>query len=184
MNSKQEFPPHPFWDYSLRLYAQPGVEEACLTLQDEFDLDVNIVLFCLWTGEEGPGQLTAAEMAEAIARGGQWQGEVVKRLRHIRRTLKKNAFGATMELVEIFRPRAQMLELAAEHVQQLLLAGLVPRKRDTTGIDAAIFNLRAYFAETGLAADGNARDAVLLILARAFSELPAKDIEARWSSRD
>jgi uncharacterized protein (TIGR02444 family) len=184
VNANQEFPSHTFWDYSLRLYSQPGVEEACLTLQDEFDLDVNIVLFCLWAGGEGPGQLTPAEMAEVIARGGQWQREVVRRLRHIRRTLKKDDLGATTELVEIFRPRAQMLELAAEHVQQLLLAGLAPETRGATGINAAILNLRAYFVETGLAADGNARNAVLLILARAFPDSNANDVEASWSGRD
>ena len=31
------------------LYAQPGVADACLKLQDEFGLDVNLVLFCIWS---------------------------------------------------------------------------------------------------------------------------------------
>ena len=184
VNEKQEFPPHPFWNYSLRLYSQPGVEDACLTLQDEFDLDVNIVLFCLWAGTAGPGQLTAAEMTEALARGGQWQREVVQRLRHIRRTLKKDVLGATSELVDIFRPRAQQLELAAEHAQQLLLAGIVPEARGQQGIDPAIRNLHTYFEESGLAADGSARNAMLLILTRAFPDTDAADIEARWSRPD
>ena len=29
---------HPFWDFSLQLYAQPGVAEASLALQDRFDM--------------------------------------------------------------------------------------------------------------------------------------------------
>jgi uncharacterized protein (TIGR02444 family) len=180
VTEQDKFPSHPFWDYSLQLYASPGVEEACLVLQDEFDLDVNIVLFCLWSGTEGPGQLTAAEITECIARGGRWQREVVRRLRYIRRTLKRDALGATPGLVEVFRPRAQKLELAAEHVQQLLLAGMVPETRGATGSHIAVWNLRAYFNETGLAAAGNAQDAVLVILQNAFSEMAAADIEALW----
>ena len=180
VTEQNKFPSHPFWDYSLKLYASPGVEKACLVLQDEFDLDVNIVLFCLWSGAEGPGQLTTSEITECIARGGRWQREVVQRLRYIRRTLKQDALGATPELIEVFRPRAQRLEIAAEHVQQLLLADMVPEARGATGSHIAVVNLRAYFDETGLVAAGNAQDAVLVILQNAFSEMAAADIEALW----
>jgi uncharacterized protein (TIGR02444 family) len=182
VTEQKEFPSHPFWDFSLHLYGRPGVEDACLSLQDEFDLDVNIVLFCLWTGSEGPGQLTTAELAECIARGGQWQREVVQRLRYIRRTLKREELGATPELVEVFRPRAQRLELAAEHAQQLLLASIIPAKRGATGSDAAVINLHAYFDETGLASDGTARSAVLLILQEAFPDKDPTHLEAQWSA--
>lgn len=182
VSQEKKFPPHPFWDYSLQLYGRPGVEEACLVLQDEFDLDVNIVLFCLWAGAEGPGQLTAAEIAECIARGGRWQREVVQRLRFIRRTLKQDEFGATPELVDIFRPRAQQLELAAEHVQQLLLADIVPDTRGETDGSVAVSNLHAYFDETGLAVDGNAREPMLIILQNAFAEMDAVDIKTLWST--
>ena len=182
VTEQKKFPSHPFWDYSLHLYGQPGVEDACLTLQDEFDLDVNIVLFCLWTGSEGPGQLTTAELAECIARGGQWQREVVQRLRYIRRTLKREELGATPELVEVFRPRAQRLELAAEHAQQLLLASITPAKRGNTDSGAAIKNLRAYFEETGLANDGTAGNAVMLILQSAFPDMEPAKLKTQWSA--
>jgi uncharacterized protein (TIGR02444 family) len=182
VSQEKKFPPHPFWDYSLQLYRRPGVEKACLVLQDEFDLDVNIVLFCLWAGAEGPGQLTSAEITECIARGGRWQREVVQRLRFIRRTLKQDELGATPELVEVFRPRAQKLELAAEHVQQLLLADIVPHTRGAANGGIAVSNLRAYFNEVGLAADGNAREAMLIILRNAFAEMDAEDIETLWSA--
>ena len=181
MNEQKKFPSHPFWDYSLQLYRLPGVEHSCLVLQDEFDLDVNIVLFCIWSGAEGPGKLSAAEITECVARGGRWQRDVVQRLRYIRRTLKQDELGATPELIEIFRPRTQKLELAAEHVQQLLLAGIVPDTRGATGSNAAISNLHLYLDETGLAADGNAQEAILIILQNAFAEMPAADIKALWS---
>ena len=35
-----------FWDFSLRLYSQSSVMETCLCLQDEYQLNVNMVLFC------------------------------------------------------------------------------------------------------------------------------------------
>ena len=36
--------------YSIHLYCRENVKESCLRLQDEYDLDVNAVLFCYWYG--------------------------------------------------------------------------------------------------------------------------------------
>ncbi len=44
---------NPFWQYSLEVYAKPEVAELCLSLQDEFGLDVNVLLFCGYLGSLG-----------------------------------------------------------------------------------------------------------------------------------
>ena len=44
---------NPFWAFSLRHYATPGVAGICLTLQDKAELSVNILLFALWLAERG-----------------------------------------------------------------------------------------------------------------------------------
>ncbi len=38
----------PFWTFSLGYYRGAGVSEACLELQDNCGVDVNVVLFLLW----------------------------------------------------------------------------------------------------------------------------------------
>ena len=48
-----DFLPHPFWNFSLELYAGDGVAEACLDLQERRGCDVNILLFCCWLGASG-----------------------------------------------------------------------------------------------------------------------------------
>jgi uncharacterized protein (TIGR02444 family) len=168
MKTSRQFPQHPFWDYSLDLYGQPGVQDACLTLQDEFGLDVNLVLFCIWAGAEGPGKLETSELTECVARGRRWQTEVVERIRHIRRTLKQDDLGSSEELVKLFRPRAQRLELDAEHVEQLLLAGIVPKNRGDTGPKVVTANLDAYLALNFIEPNSAARELVALIVAKVF----------------
>ena len=39
---------NPFWDFSLKLYASPAVQTACLDLQDDCGVDVNVLLYMLW----------------------------------------------------------------------------------------------------------------------------------------
>jgi uncharacterized protein (TIGR02444 family) len=178
--SSLSFPAHPFWDYSLALYSRAGVADACLELQDEFGLDVNIVLLCVWSGAEGPGELTAAELNECMVRGGQWQQEVVSRLRFVRRTLKHDNLGATSELTKILRPQVQAVEISAEHVEQLLLAQIVPVQRGVTGMQQAVSNIRAYFEAAGVASGGNSHAAVITVLSNAFPGSPAAELEALW----
>ena len=158
------FPEHPFWTFSLALYAQPGVADACLKLQDEFGLDVNLVLFCIWCGMDGPGELAAAELSECTIRAGRWQSEVVERIRYIRRTLKQDHLGAPADLVKIFRPKVQALEIEGEHVEQLLLASVVPLSRGATGVAAARQNLSAYLSWAGLSNSAEADALVEAVL--------------------
>ena len=38
----------PFWRFSLRFYRLPEVADACITLQEQAGVDVNLLLFLLW----------------------------------------------------------------------------------------------------------------------------------------
>ena len=38
----------PFWEFSLAHYELDDVPQACLALQDEFGLDVNLLLYAAW----------------------------------------------------------------------------------------------------------------------------------------
>ena len=44
--------PSPFWTFSLGYYRGAGVSEACLELQDNCGVDVNVVLFLLWMASQ------------------------------------------------------------------------------------------------------------------------------------
>jgi uncharacterized protein (TIGR02444 family) len=180
--TEPQFPKHPFWNYSLELYGAEGVQRACLELQDEVGLDVNMLLFCIWTGVDGPGEITPEELRECIVRTTQWQDKVVQPLRYIRRMLKQDNLGATDELVAILRPEVQKAELAAEHTEQLLLAGLVPAARAATGLSPALANLRAYMDRLGVAPDGATRVAVLAILGPAFPDISAAQLATQWGA--
>ena len=39
-----------FWDFSVRTYRTNGVPEACLSLQNDYGADVNMLLYCCWLG--------------------------------------------------------------------------------------------------------------------------------------
>ena len=122
-----DFPDHPFWDFSLRVYGRDGVGAACIHLQENHGIDVNVMLFCLWLGETGRGVLDAEELAAMKAATERWHQEVVKSLRGLRRILKDGFPDVFQGLRESLRGKVQAAEIDAEHLQQLLLAASVDR---------------------------------------------------------
>ena len=42
----------PFWRFSVKFYAEPGVAQACIDLQDQAGVDVNILFFLLWNAAQ------------------------------------------------------------------------------------------------------------------------------------
>jgi uncharacterized protein (TIGR02444 family) len=72
------------WTYANAVYASPGVAAACLRAQDEYDLDVNILLFAAWLGA-GDVALASGAWRAAEDLCAPWREEVVKLLRSRRR---------------------------------------------------------------------------------------------------
>ncbi len=124
------FPQDDFWDFSIAVYARAPVAEACLHLQERHQVDVNLVLFCLWLGASGRGALDDAGLDRVRDRVVPWHAEVVRHLRALRARLKGGFGGAPEELCERLRRRIATTELDAEHLEQVMLSGSVDREAD------------------------------------------------------
>ena len=170
-----DFPDHPFWDFSLDLYARDGVAPACLALQDRHGIDVNVLLFCVWLGRAGHPALDDRAMAELTDKVADWHQEIVRELRRIRRLLKEALGPVPENLQKALRRRVQKIELEAEHVEQLVLAaGSADRARQGPAADRAAVacrNVAAYFAALGVAPDRQDAEHVRPVLAGAFPDL-------------
>jgi uncharacterized protein (TIGR02444 family) len=178
-----DFLPHPFWNFSLEVYAGDGVAEACLDLQDRRGCDVNVLLFCCWLGASGRPTLTAERLRAILAVSDVWQAEIVRPLRQVRRLLKdKPWLEALPETVDAARRRVSEAELAAEHAEQLKLASLYapPADRDRPvekRLRSAVGNLGVYAVCLGVAPDATDRHSVAALMAACFPSLPREKID-------
>ncbi len=120
-----DFPDNPFWDFSLALYREPGVEEACIGLQDRLGLDVNLLLYACWIAATGRGGLECDDWTRLIGDTAAWRNQVVEPLRAVRRHLKGRG---DMPDAAALRERVKALELDAEHAEQLAIAAHAPPK--------------------------------------------------------
>lgn len=76
-----------FWTFSLRVWRMPGLEEACLDLQDKFKADINIVLFCLYTAEWDV-LLDGSTIKNLDAETLNWRQQIILPLRRIRKAIR------------------------------------------------------------------------------------------------
>lgn len=138
----------PFWRFSLGFYRMPDVASACLDLQDEAGVDVNVLLFLLWNASTNRS-LPQAEVAKLDQAVRDWRDGTVIPLRRMRRALKAPPPGIDAGNAEMFRTRVKALELEAERVQQetmYALAQELPGDTEPSSDAAARASLAAYEA--------------------------------------
>lgn len=113
---------HPFWNFSLAVYSTEGVPAELVALQDTFDLDVNIVLFCLWLGFEKGVRLSTEQLDSIYARSTPWHLDTVVPLRGVRRYLKTGtAAQSVAQRAAELRMQVKRLELLSEQIEQAIL---------------------------------------------------------------
>ena len=136
-----------FWRFSLRFYALPGVAPACLALQDQAGVDVNVLLLLLFAADQGR-ELSRDDVARLDAAIAPWRTDVVGPLRTLRRRLKTGV--GDFPSNEGFRNLVKKIELEAERVEQGRLESLAATLgKPAVPAPAARANLAAYGAHLG-----------------------------------
>lgn len=143
MNTARDPLPAGLWAFSLAFYAEAGMAEALLALQDAAGRDVNLILFAIWLGLSGRGRLDAPRLDAAERAVRPLRAGAIEPLRAVRRLLK----GTADADLQVLREKIKAIELDAEQAAQDRLAAIAgpalennPAKR---GADAAA-NLAFY----------------------------------------
>lgn len=172
-----------FWDFSVRIYRTEGVPDACLSLQDDYGADVNMLLFCAWVGTVA-GTFDGELYDRASEYSTRWAENVVIPLREARTWMKHTGCSAdpmpTDECMQL-REEIKGVEFAAEKMQQEVLESMVPvnQARDATShqivVDAAA-NLMRYLECMDIRPANDVRKKLSVIVRAAFPAVDEKTV--------
>jgi uncharacterized protein (TIGR02444 family) len=163
----------PFWRFSLQFYRLPKVADACIALQEDASVDVNLLLFLLWHARQRR-RLSTADVAALEAKIGPWRDLTVIPLRGVRRALKSPPALVAAPAAEAFRNRIKAVELEAERLQQEAMYALPPLGTESASPgDAARANVSAYEGMLGAQFPQAAAETLLA----AFVSMPASATE-------
>ena len=151
------FPQSDFWDFSVNLYGADGVHDACVTLQTEYGLDINLVFYGLWHAAVGAGRISSEKWREIFDTFGGWHNYIVRPVWQARQKLKPAFADFPTNLTEPLRQMYVSAELAAEHIEQVMLGerfAVAPNEAPTLEqrhADATA-NIEGYAAQIGVKA--------------------------------
>ena len=118
-----------FWEWSQTIYARAGVADILLTLQDQYGLDINIILACIWTGDQ-QAALSVQDLAALFDFTENWAQKVTIPMRAVRRNLKNDPL-ATEGAVKKLRSSVKKLELQSEEIIQHAMESYLRQKMQT-----------------------------------------------------
>jgi uncharacterized protein (TIGR02444 family) len=174
--------PNLFWDFSVDIYGRDGVPAACLALQENCGINVNMILFCCWAGEIRVKSLDVQDIRTALGAINGWDQKIVKRLRNVRNELTTGFGEFGDEIVQTFRLRILNLELEAERIEQDRLLGMISISSNTNispqqKVTNAAVNLANYFILSGALKHKDKNSHILNILAACFSEISESEVK-------
>ena len=145
------FPDSEFWNFSQRVYALPDVEETCLRLQNNYDADINIALYCLWLAENTT-TLEQEDIDLLIKATEPWQQTILKPLRDARKMMKQQIIAMPNDMLDKTANNISEIEINAEHMSQLALEKTININQDNqtenrSTIECANINLHLYLQQ-------------------------------------
>jgi uncharacterized protein (TIGR02444 family) len=115
------------WAFALRIYAEPGVAEACLRLQNEAGVDVILLLMVAFAGSRGIS-LSPSDIRQMDEACRSWRERVVQPLRALRVMLKTGPSPAPGPATERLRSQIKASELQAERLANDMLASWLTQR--------------------------------------------------------
>jgi len=133
------------WDFALRFYGAPGVQGACLAMQEEGGADVPLLIFLVFAAMRGQ-PIREEELRRIDGTISPWRRDVVRHLRHARRALRSSPAPEAQNLRETIKAA----ELEAERQQLAMLSDFlddaVSPDRSGAGSLDIMSNVRASLA--------------------------------------
>ncbi|MGI9258517.1 MAG: TIGR02444 family protein [Gammaproteobacteria bacterium] len=178
-----------FWSYSLDAYSRPGVATACLALQEDLGLDVNVLLYCCWHGTTR-GLLNDRDFTTLLEFTNRWSSALVKPLRSARSWLKDD--GCDIDRIpredcEALRQRIKEAELASERLQQLAMESLSVAPNEDLQPDSAqgaLQNIATYLRTLDASVSDESCKNLAAILSVVFPEIDRASIAETLSIGD
>ena len=127
------------WDWALEAYGQPGVPQACLTLQDQHGQNTSFLLWAVHAEAKDP-----ALLARAAAAARAWETTALGPLREVRRGLKPALPPFDDHGREALREDVKGLELASERFLMETLDKLSQGRGGAHALEALEAAVRAW----------------------------------------
>ena len=175
-----DFPNSEFWDYSTHIWTLPDVEKACLDLQNNHDINVNILMYCCWVADKNL-TLNDDDIQALVDTIQPWH-IIIKPLRESRKMMQQQLIAMPKDVQNQTLNDMQDMELNAEHMSQLALEKTLQIQNMTpnmelNNVECSLHNIKRYLnsLENNTSAD-DALPQISLLLSAIFQDEDAVQV--------
>jgi len=142
-----DFPNSELWNYSTQTWTLPEVELTCLEMQNDYDININILLYCCWVGDKSL-LLNDDDMQTLLDTVQPWQ-IIIKPLRDSRKMMQQQLIAMPANMVDQTVANISEMELNAEHMTQLAMEKVLKQESissasDQSNIECSLNNIKVY----------------------------------------
>ncbi|MAI06897.1 MAG: hypothetical protein CBC47_07135 [Alphaproteobacteria bacterium TMED87] len=119
---------NPFWEFSIDFYDHPGIKDILLIIQDRYNLDIIILLMCIWlTKTNIEDALVKNILLSSIKITSELQSNIIYNIRKSRRGLKSSFKDIKLRsydlenYIESARDKLKSIEIELEALQVFLI---------------------------------------------------------------
>ncbi len=114
-----KFPKSEFWNYSTQIWSLPNIESGCLELQNHHNININILLYCCWAGENNL-TLNEDNIQTLLKSAKPWQ-DIIEPLRKSRKVMQDSLIAIPADKRSQTVANISEMEINTEHMAQLAL---------------------------------------------------------------
>jgi uncharacterized protein (TIGR02444 family) len=160
------------WSFSVKLYAKPKIEEACVCLHEKYQINLNLLFFCCWLADEQYSPLNEKHIKKIIKKILPWHTRIIKPLRKLHKTFNKNQ--QNKKLKKLNRDFVSS-ELLAEQIEQSLIiqaTKILEKQLDTdcNKTNTALSNIFTYLKYQNINLHKNDLEKIYRIVKICFGE--------------
>jgi len=142
-----DFPNSELWNYSTQIWTLPEVEAICLDLQNNFEANINILLYCCWVGDKRLS-LNDDDIQSLLDSIQPWQ-TIIKPLRDSRKLMQQHLIAMPANMIDQTISNISEMELNAEHMSQLAIEKALKSEdishcSDQNNIECSLNNIKTY----------------------------------------
>ena len=141
---------NPFWEFSIDFYDHPGIKDILLIIQDRYNLDIIILLMCIWlTKTNIEDALVKNILLSSIKITSELQSNIIYNIRKSRRGLKSSFKDIKLRsydlenYIESARDKLKSIEIELEALQVFLIS-MYKEDYSSNNVENSVQNIETY----------------------------------------
>lgn len=173
-----------FTEFSLQTSQQALTRDALIYLTEQFQLNKNIILFCLWFAASQRGRLRKHHLEKLYQAIHPWHEQIVSVFTNLSASITKKKQGNAAIIKALLKDEIQYAETIEQHLLVESMVQTIKTKRSLTQqLADGCYNIVHYYKNVQLHLNEEAHQATKVLLQTVFTQSTPNEIVKQFNNQ-